>query len=154
MVGCNKKPDDKKFDEWFSSQEEAIQHGLELEGIAQESIIDVEEVDNQTFVVYRRSTNQYGAAMIHKKDSKFQWFRGQSEVELPSHTNGEKYSIVKTEIKSPSNERYEISYGRVTNPDKRSISIVKDGVITEKHIYNEVFFYIQSKPTKEIDIHY
>lgn len=67
--------------QWFNTEKEAINYGMEEEGIKQDEVLGQLKEDGALFVFYKKEFSDgtgVGVANIAHKDGKYAWFRSSS----------------------------------------------------------------------------
>lgn len=88
LSGCNNPKSEEA--RWFDSENDAIQNGLEEEGLNKGNIISKYDVDGELFLIYKKEENNQllvGLSNIANKDNKYRWYRNDSYVNVKNDAN-------------------------------------------------------------------
>ncbi|KAA0966345.1 hypothetical protein FQ087_08950 [Sporosarcina sp. ANT_H38] len=86
--GCtNSKKEEVK---WFETENEAIQYGLNEEGLNSDDVISELEMNGELFIVFKKQEDSHllvGLSNIAQKKNKFRWYRSNSFVAVEENIN-------------------------------------------------------------------
>ena len=120
---------------WFNNKDEAIQFGIEEEGIEQEDIIAELESGEEQFIVYKKEENDemlIGLSNIAKSKQKYAWYRSDAYIKVQDDVQ----VILKT--KAFSGNEYNFYVGMSEDRERTGL---KDALIDEK---TGIYYYIES----------
>lgn len=60
--------------DWYDTRDEAIENGLQEEGIGESPTVSIEEYDGETIVLYAQD-NSLGVASITEGEEGYSWYR-------------------------------------------------------------------------------
>ena len=107
LAACNQS-------DWYDTRDEAIESGLQEEGIGASSAVSVEEYDGETIVLYAHE-NSLGVASITESEQGYSWYKN-----APHHafevTGDLPYTTGNFEIETESGVQVPILYGEIFDP--------------------------------------
>ncbi|MEZ0481031.1 hypothetical protein [Planococcus sp. SSTMD024] len=106
LAACNQS-------DWYDTRDEAIENGLQKEGISASADVSVEEYDGETIVLYAQD-NSLGVASITESEKGYSWYRS-----APNHrfevTGDLPYTTGSFEFETESEVQVPILYGEIFN---------------------------------------
>ncbi|MFF0828740.1 hypothetical protein ACFYU8_17950 [Brevibacillus sp. NPDC003359] len=129
---------------WFATADEAIQDGIQIEGLTKGDVLDKIEKDGETLVVYKISLPDgigLGIASLAKAEGKFAWYRANNPV-IVQDANQKPVSVVKTTITTESKKSFMVHLGATKVPNQ---TIVTDKGVVSPTIDNSsgLFYYFE-----------
>lgn len=104
LTACNQS-------DWYDTRDEAIENGLQKEGIGESSTVSVEEYEGETIVLYAQD-NSLGVASITESEEGYSWYRS-----APDHkfevTGDLPYTTGSFEVETESGMQVTILYGEI-----------------------------------------
>lgn len=107
LAACNQS-------DWYDTSDEAIENGLQEEGIGESPTVSVEEYEGETIVLYAQG-NFLGAASITESERGYSWYKS-----APDHgievTGDLPYTTGSFEVETESGVQISILYGEIFDP--------------------------------------
>jgi len=149
-VGCSQESNNIKR-AWFETKEEAIKHGLKEEGRNRKTLLSIQEIDNETIVIYEFNSS-LGIASLTKGDKGFSWFRGKPYLDLA----GEEipYSTAWFEYETESGLKIPILIGKAFDESIIKMKLIEKRVERELNIIENSrwFFEIDTSPYSSMEV--
>ncbi|WP_456273320.1 hypothetical protein [Bacillus sp. AK031] len=148
VVGCNQD----SATEWYDSKEAAIESGLKHEGTESESVLSIEEFENETFVVYEYMGG-LGIANVVESEKGYGWKRSQPYTDF--EVEGElAYSTSGFDIITETGLDVSVLVGKTFDSSIQDMKLLGDGTERKLKVYGDTgFFYALHKmPTDAVDV--
>ncbi|WP_147802847.1 hypothetical protein [Alkalicoccus halolimnae] len=148
VVGCNQE----SAIEWKDSKEEAIESGLEQEETERESVLSIEEFEDETFVFYE-NMGGLGVAHIAKSEKGYGWNRSQPYNDF--EVEGElAYSTSEFDMKMETGLEISVLIGKTFDSSIQEMKLLEDG--TERKVKvlgeNRFFYALHKKPFDTVSV--
>ncbi|MFT9497966.1 hypothetical protein [Anaerosolibacter sp.] len=143
--------------QWYQTKEEAINNGLEKEGLDRSTILSVEEVNGETIIFYEveeKNENFYalGIAVINESNKGYSWYR--SSAYLAFNSTERDYMSAGTTIETPRKQALSVLAGKVFDDTIKSVVLSGDGQERELQISDRgrLFYSIHEVPFANLEI--
>ncbi|WP_231418079.1 hypothetical protein [Pontibacillus sp. HN14] len=148
IVGCNQD----SASDWQSSKDAAIESGLKQEEADRDSILSIEEFEDETFVFYEYMGG-LGVANIIKSEKGYGWKR--SKPYTAFETGGDlAYSTSGFEVKTKTGLSASVLIGRTFDSSIKEMKLLGDGTERKLKVFgdNGFFYAIHKIPTDSVDV--
>lgn len=125
---------------WFDNEADAVEYGINQEGIEKEDIVEIINTEKDEFVVYKfNSPDGEGVAIasINNKDNQFAWDRTIPNLVVKSEDGS---LNAHTDVKGASGENYIFYSGAFENGEK-TIDTNKENNIIPNEIKDSNMYY-------------
>lgn len=128
LAACNQS-------DWYDTRDEAIESGLQEEGIGTSSVVSVEEYDGETIVLYAHE-NSLGVASITESEQGYSWYK-----HAPDHafevTGDLPYTTGSFEFETESGLQVPILYGEIFDSSIQANDIASREGLNELKLLGE-----------------
>lgn len=129
LGGCSSKDENEN---WFDSKEEAIKHGLKMEGVQDTNVLEEINIDGEAFLVFFNAASEdyvnLGIANIAYENKKYSWFRSKAFTKVNTSKN-ENAIEISWKVESKSGKKYTAYAGTLITDDAMKIQ-TEEGFIT------------------------
>ncbi|WP_143863951.1 hypothetical protein [Brevibacillus sp. LEMMJ03] len=118
VVGCSDKNDQELI--WFDTPDDAIQYGVQQEGITVSDILAREERDGESLIIYKIKLSEgtgLGVASLARENGKYAWYRADQPV-LVQYSSTENTPVIKIVISTFTKKSFTIYLGSTKDPNK------------------------------------
>ncbi|WP_078548521.1 hypothetical protein [Litchfieldia alkalitelluris] len=148
MVGCTNKED--RAVEWFTTEEEAIEKGLQQEGTDTHAVLSIESYKGETLVFYDYG-GALGVASITESDQGFSWYRSNAYSDIEGDVP---YAYGGFKAKTENGIAIQILYGKAFDNSIKVMNLVRD---TEKQVMkidedSRLFYAIHEAPFHQLEV--
>ncbi|MFN2746496.1 MULTISPECIES: hypothetical protein [Bacillus] len=148
LAGCSSAKDNQEEQQWFNSEEKAIEHGIQSENINKSDILEKVDLNGEKVIVFRfTESDGKGICIAHiiHKNNKYQWNRNFQHIILKSDKPNIGNLDVSADFKTSQGKKYRLYLGVA---DKQNFTFeTDDGLETTPTIDKKtnMYYYIMTK---------
>ncbi|MBM7661170.1 hypothetical protein JOC85_001942 [Bacillus mesophilus] len=135
---------------WYETKEQAIDEGLQLEGITREEILSIEELDGETIVFYEYDKS-LGVASITQSAQGYSWYRSRGYTDLEGVAP---FSTAGFEYETKSGLNVPVLVGKAFDQSITKMKLIESNAEKELEVFDKsrLFFSILKLPFSSIEI--
>jgi hypothetical protein len=135
---------------WYETKEQAIEQGLQLEGVDSEGVLSIEELDGETIVFYDYE-NSLGVASITESAKGYSWYRSRGYTDLEGVAP---FSTAGFEYETESGLDVPVLVGKAFDQSITKMKLIEKSAEKELKVFNKsrLFFSILQMPFSSVEI--
>ncbi len=144
LSGCSALADHNL--QWFKTENEAINDGIEKEEIKKEDLLEKTTVNGETIVLFQKNVENglaVGAATISKENHQFAWYRSNPYTVIQKNNSPKYHTQVSWNIRAKSGKEFTV-YSGTTNTSNIRITTPHGDVTPKIHKEAGIYFYIEN----------